>query len=67
MRELNFIDRSIQYLAKTRGLTVQPADSYSPDFSQVRNLTSGVNVNHETALKFSAVFAAKISNIRKSR
>lgn len=51
-------EETLKSVAKTRGFTVQPADSYTPDFSQVRNLTSGVSVNHETAMKFTAVFAA---------
>lgn len=55
---MNLVDRTIKFVAQKRGYTVQPIDSYSPDFSQLRSLTSGVNVNHETALKFTAVFAA---------
>jgi len=55
---MNLVDRTIKFVAQKRGYTVQPIDSYQPDFSQLRSLTSGVNVNHETALKFTAVFAA---------
>jgi HK97 family phage portal protein len=58
MKQTNFIDRSILKLAQLRGLSIQPVDTYSPEFAQLRNLTSGVSVNHDTAMKFTAVFAA---------
>ncbi len=53
---MKLIDRSLNFIAKKRGLQVIPTDQYVPDFRGVK--TAGVSVNHDTALKFSAVFSA---------
>lgn len=56
MSKVNLIDRTLNYIATKRGLQVIPANQYIPDF---RGLSSaGLNINHDTALKFSAVFSA---------
>ena len=53
---MKLIDRGLKYIAQRRGLQVIPIDQYKPDFRGIA--TAGVNVNHDTALKFSAVFSA---------
>jgi len=56
MRELNFIDRTLSKIAQKRGLQVIPSAEYKPDFMSMKNV--GLSINHDTALKFSAVFSA---------
>ena len=56
MPKLNFIDRTISKIATKRGFQVIPVEQYTPDFRSVT--TSGLNINHDTALQFSAVFSA---------
>jgi HK97 family phage portal protein len=56
MRELNFIDRTLSKIAQKRGFQVVPVSEYKPDFNSFSS--AGININHDTALKFSAVFSA---------
>jgi len=56
MHKANFIDRTINFLAEKRGLQVIPVNQYTPDFRNTQS--AGININHDTALKFSAVFSA---------
>lgn len=56
MRELNFIDRTLSKIAQKRGFQIIPGSEYKPDYPSMQSV--GMNINHDTALKFSAVFSA---------
>jgi HK97 family phage portal protein len=53
---VKLIDRGIKFFAQKRGFQVIPGKDYTPDFRKIQS--AALNVNHDTALKFSAVFSA---------
>jgi len=52
---MNIVKAQLKKSKWLRSVFTQPAEDYVPDF---RLVEAGLNVNHKTALKFSAVFSA---------